>query len=61
MGWECGSSFKDTAMTEIVDGIERVAQGQSYASPAMAGYLIEQRRRAMRAPGDLAGTLTSTR
>ena len=48
-------------MTEIVDGIERVAQGQSYASPAMAGYLIEQRRRAMRAPGDLAGTLTSTR
>ena len=55
-----GYILKDTAMTEIVDGIQRVAQGQSYASPAMAEHLIEQRRRAVRAPGDLAGTLTAT-
>jgi DNA-binding NarL/FixJ family response regulator len=55
-----GYILKDTAMTEIVDGIQRVAQGQSYASPAMAGYLIEQRRRAVRAPRGLAGTLTAT-
>jgi DNA-binding NarL/FixJ family response regulator len=55
-----GYILKDTAMTEIVEGIQRVAQGESYASPAMAGYLMEQRRRAVRAPGDLAGTLTAT-
>jgi DNA-binding NarL/FixJ family response regulator len=55
-----GYILKDTAMTEIVDGIQRVALGQSYASPAMAGYLIEQRRRAVRAPGDVTGTLTAT-
>jgi DNA-binding NarL/FixJ family response regulator len=39
-----GYILKDTAMTEIVEGIQRVAQGESYASPAMAGYLMEQRR-----------------
>ena len=35
-------------------------RGQSYASPAMAGYLIERRRRAVHVPGDAAATLTAT-
>ncbi len=46
-----GYVLKDTALTEIVHGIERVAKGHSYASPAVSDYLIEQRRHAMR-PAD---------
>src|SRR5262249_20258535 len=55
-----GYVLKDTAITEIVDGIERVAQGQSYASPAMMAYLVDQRRRTVSPPTDVIGALTAS-
>lgn len=53
-----GYLLKDTALTEIVECIQRVSDGHSYASPAMAGYLIDQRRSAARPPNDPMGALT---
>lgn len=55
-----GYILKDTALEEIVEGIERVSQGKPYLSPALAGYLIEQRRRAVRPPTDKMATLTAS-
>lgn len=43
-----------------LDGIQRVAEGQSYASPAIAVHLLEQRRRSVGRPGDSVGSLTAS-
>ena len=53
-----GYLLKDTALTEIVDCIQRVSEGHSYASPAMSGYLIDRRRVAVRPPNDPIAALT---
>lgn len=40
-----GYVLKDSALVEIVNCIRQVAAGNCYASPAIAGYLMERRRR----------------
>lgn len=57
-----GYVLKDTAIGEIVDSIRRVCRGQFYASPALAGRLMEQRRRALHGerPRENLAALTAT-
>ncbi|MDQ6707776.1 MAG: response regulator transcription factor [Acidobacteriota bacterium] len=53
-----GYVLKDTAVGEIVDCIRRVAKGQFYASPALAGHFMERRRTARDRPRPDLATLT---
>jgi DNA-binding NarL/FixJ family response regulator len=41
----CGFVLKDSALTEIADGVKAVAVGRKFVSPALATYLFDRRRR----------------
>lgn len=51
-----GYVTKDSATTDIISGIRAVAAGQHYVSPALASFLISQRRQtpAPSTPGGMA-------
>ena len=40
-----GYLLKESAVTEIVNGIKSVAQGQFFVTPALTGYLLKRRQR----------------
>lgn len=55
-----GYLLKDSAMLEIESAIRDVAAGRFYASPSMAGYLMERRQRARRFQSETAGVTALT-
>lgn len=53
-----GYVLKDSASTEIVNGIKAVAAGQSYVTPILTGYLLNRRADAQTARQTGIGSLT---
>jgi DNA-binding NarL/FixJ family response regulator len=47
--------LKESAVTEIVDGIKSVARGQHFVTPSLTGYLLNRRQRAQRLTEALPG------
>ncbi len=54
-----GYILKDSAVTDVVNGIRAVARGASYVSPALTSYLLRQAREDRETP-DAVAQLTNT-
>jgi len=55
-----GYILKESAVTEIVDGIKSVARGQHFVTPSLTGYLLHRRQRAQRLTEALPGLSSLT-
>jgi len=55
-----GYILKQSAITEIVNGIKAVASGQHYVTPSLTGYLLNRRQRTQQLTEELPGLSSLT-